>query len=64
MCLCESAVSSSSSSSSTLEEQKEEEEEEDFSSCTVSCTVEIHSPALGTIKTKGREEEDGDEVEA
>ncbi|TKS80688.1 Teneurin-4 [Collichthys lucidus] len=53
-----------SSGSSTLEEQKEEEEEEeeDFFPAVPCRAVEIHSPALGTIKTKGRkEEEDGDQ---
>ena len=64
VCLSESRAVSSSSSGSTLEEQEEEEEEDFFCCRTVSCTVEIHSPARGTIKTNGSEEEDGDEVEA
>lgn len=75
MCLSESAVSGSGSNSSTLEEQRERSAGGGggeggkgggfFLSCrTVSCSVEIQSPTLGTIKTKGKEGEEGDKVKA
>lgn len=56
-CFSESTVSSCSNSSGTLEEQ---EEEDFFQPYRV-----VHSGNTPvTIKTKGREEEDGGEVEA